>query len=170
MTDTAVGLFADPETVLFAAGKLKNAGFAAPELLSPIPLEGVEEVLGEKKSVIKNFSFVGGVTGAAFGFLLAAVTSVLYVHPVGGRPIIAIPPYLIVSYEMTILFGILFTVLGFFISSRLPAIRNRVYVPEAGVDKFVVTVSCGSDEDFQRAEGILRETGAEEIRKLAEER
>ncbi len=169
MTNIAVGLFPEPKSALTAAGTLKGAGFATPELLSPIPVEGVEEVLGEKKSAIKSFSFVGGITGAATGFLLAAGTSVLYLHPVGGRPIIAIPPYLIITYETTILFGILFTVLGFFVSARLPAVRNRAYVPEAGVDKFAVTVVCDDDEHFKRAEAILREAGAEEIRALAEE-
>ena len=169
MTNVAVGLFPEPESALAAAGTLKGAGFATPELQSPIPLEGVEEVLGAKKSSIKHFSFIGGITGAASGFLLASVTAVLYLHPTGGRPIIAIPPYLIITYEATILFGIVFTVLGFFVSARLPAMRNRVYVPEAGVDKFAVTVACDDDEHFTRAEAILREAGAEEIRELAEE-
>ena len=57
MADNALGLFHEPEGALEAAGKLKSAGFARPELMSPIPLEGVEEVLGEKKSIIKRFTF-----------------------------------------------------------------------------------------------------------------
>ena len=65
--------------------------------------------------------------------------------------------------------GILATVLGFFISSRFPAIRERVYVPEAAVDKFAVTVVCDDAESFRRAEAILRGAGAEEIRELTEE-
>ena len=98
------------------------------------------------------------------GFVLAAGTAVLYAHPTGGRPIITIPPYLIITYELTILFGILFTVLGFFVSARLPAWRNRVYVPETAVDKFAVTVACDSADLFARAETILRESGAEDVR------
>ena len=169
MTNIAVGLFHAPGSALAAAGALKGAGFAGLELMSPIPIEGVEQVLGERKYAIKHFTFFGGLIGALSGFVLAAGTAVLYLHPTGGRPIITIPPFLIITYEMTILFGILFTVLGFFISARLPAIRERVYVPESAVDKFVVTVACDDDERFKRAEAILREAGAEEIRELAEE-
>ncbi len=169
MTNTAIGLFHGPKSALAAAGTLKGAGFDTPELMSPVPIEGVEEVLGKKKSVIKNFTFMGGLIGGLSGFALAAGTAVLYPHPVGGRPIIPIPPYLIITYELAILFGILFTVLGFLISSRLPAIRNRVYVPEAAVDKFAVTVNCDNDEHFERARTILREAGAEEIRAVAQE-
>ena len=169
MTNFAVGLFHEPSSALAAAGSLKQAGFATPELQSPIPIEGVEEVLGEKKSVIKYFTFFGGLIGGLSGFALAAGTAVLWAHPVGGRPIITIPPYLIISYELTILFGILFTITGFFISARFPAIRDRVYVPEAAIDKFAVTVVCDDGETFKRAEVILRDCGAEQVRQQAEE-
>ena len=169
MKNFAVGLFHAPQSALAAAGTLKGAGFTKPELMSPIPIEGVEEVLGEKKSVIKHFTFFGALLGGISGFLLAAGTAVLYVHPTGGRPIITIPPFLIITYEATILFGILFTVLGFFISARLPAIRERIYVPESAVDKFVVAVACDNDEQFKRAETILLDAGAEQVRELGEE-
>lgn len=169
MTNFAVGLFHGPDSALAAAGTLKGAGFSTPELMSPVPIEGVEEVLGEKKSVIKYLTFFGALIGGLSGFALAAGTAVLYLHPTGGRPIITIPPFLIITYELTILFGILFTVAGFFISSRLPAIRERVYVPESAVDKFVVSVACDDDEHFQSATAILRGAGAEEVRELTEE-
>lgn len=169
MSNFAVGLFREPQSALAAAGTLKGAGFATPELMSPVPLEGVEEVLGEKKSVIKRFTLFGALIGGISGFVLAAGTSVLFVHPTGGRPIITIPPYLIITYELLILFGILFTVLGFFISARLPAIRDRVYVPEAAVDQFAVSVACDNREHFKRAESILREAGAEQVRDMAED-
>ena len=169
MATNAVGLFHAPSTALVAAGALKGAGFARPSLMSPVPIEGVEEVLGKKRSVIKNFTFFGALFGGIFGFALAAGTAVLYLHPTGGRPIITIPPFLIITYEMTILFGILATVLGFFVSARFPAVRERVYVPEAAVDKFAVTVVCEDDEVFRRAEAILRDAGAEEVRKLTED-
>ncbi len=169
MTNFAVGVFREPQSALAAAGNLKSAGFATPELMSPIPLEGVQEVLGEKKSVIKRFTFFGAVIGGLSGFLLAAGTAVLYLHPTGGRPIITIPPYLIITYELTILFGIVFTVLGFFISARLPAFRDRVYVPETAVDKFAVSVGCDNQEQLKRAGAILNEAGAEQVREVAEE-
>jgi len=168
MVNNALGLFHDPDSALQAAGRLKRGGFAQPELLSPIPIHGVEDVLGAKKSVIRRFTFFGGLFGALAGFTLAAGTAVLYLHPTGGRPIITFPPFLIITYEMTILCGILATVLGFLISARFPAIRERVYVPEAAVDKFAVTVACDSEELFSRAEAILREAGAEVVRKISE--
>ena len=170
MTSNALGLFRDPESALAAAGQLKDAGFAGLEVLSPIPIHGIDEVLGPKKSVIKRFTFFGGIFGALAGFTLAAGTAVLYVHPTGGRPIITIPPFLIITYELTILCGILATVVGFLISARFPAIRERVYVPGASVDKFVVTVACDSEESASRVNAILRAAGAEEVRNSGEDK
>jgi hypothetical protein len=168
MVNNILGLFHDPESALDAAGQLKRAGFERPEIMSPIPIHGVEEVLGPKKSVIKRFTLFGAIFGGLGGFALAAGTSVLYLHPTGGRPIITIPPFMIITYEMTILFGIIATVLGFLISARFPAIRERLYVPESAVDKFVVTVPCDNDDQLANAETILREAGAGEIRKIGE--
>ncbi len=169
MANHLIGLFHDPGSALAAAGKLVGAGFDTPEIQSPIPIHGVEEVLGKKKSVIKRFTLFGAITGGLSGFVLAAGTAVLYPHPTGGRPLITFPPFLIISYELTILFGILATVFGFLISARLPAIRERIYVPEAAVDKFVVTVACSNAENFSRAGDILRASGADEVREAAEE-
>ena len=59
--------------------------------------------------------------------------------------------------------------IGFLISARLPAIRQRVYVPESAVDKFAVTIACDSDESSRRAESILREAGAEAVRSDTEQ-
>ena len=170
MATSAIGLFSDPDSALSAAARLKAAGFTAPAVISPIPLEGADEVLGTKKSVIKRFTFFGAILGGLSGFALAAGTAVLYLHPTGGRPIIPFPPFLIITYEMTILFGILATVIGFLVSARLPAIRERAYAPEAAVDRFAVTVSCDSNEGIEQAAAILRDAGAGEVRSEQEQR
>ncbi|HEY0687379.1 MAG TPA: DUF3341 domain-containing protein [Steroidobacter sp.] len=167
MATSAIGLFVDPHRALATAGRLKAAGFATIEVISPIPLEGADEVLGKKTSVIKRFTFFGAILGGVAGFTLAAGTAVLYLHPTGGRPIIPFPPFLIITYEMTILFGILATVIGFLISARLPAIRERAYVPEAAIDRFAVAVSCDDEECLDRAASLLRAAGAEEVRMAA---
>ena len=57
MSTNALGLFDAPSTAIEAAGALKGAGFDSPTVISPIPLHGIDEVLGKKKSVIKRFTF-----------------------------------------------------------------------------------------------------------------
>ena len=80
MSTNALGLFDAPSTAIEAAGALKGAGFDSPTVISPIPLHGIDEVLGKKKSVIKRFTFFGALFGGIAGFSLAAGTAVMYVH------------------------------------------------------------------------------------------
>ena len=71
-----VGVFPEPESALSAASSLKGAGFGELEVMSPIPLEGAEEVLGEKKSVIKKFSLFGAIFGGISGSSVSDTASV----------------------------------------------------------------------------------------------
>mgnify|MGYP000228418753 CR=1 FL=1 len=165
MASQILGLFFKAEQALKAAGQLKDSGIEDISLMSPVPLEGVEKVLGEKKSNIKRFTFFGTLCGMLAGFMLAAGTAVLYILPTGGRPIIPIPPYLVISYEVGILFGVLATVIGFLISVRLPALKARHYSPETHIDKFGILVTC-SQRDDERIRTIILAAGAEEVRQL----
>jgi hypothetical protein len=44
----------------------------------------------------------------------------------GGKPIVSIPTYVVIAFELTILFGALSTLIGLFINARLPKVRRPV--------------------------------------------
>ncbi len=159
-----LGTFAFEEDFLAAAKNLTASGFDNISLLSPLPLEEAQEVLGLDKSPVRHFSLAGAIIGAISGFAMAAGTSLVFILPTGGRAIITIPPFLIITYEMTILFGVLFTLLGFHFISGLPAWRDKPYLPSASSDKFVVVVEGAEADQVARAEAIIRDAGADEIR------
>ena len=154
------------EDFLAGADLVKTAGIGRISLMSPLPLEDAQEVLGLKASPVRRFSLAGAIFGALSGFAMAVGTALVFILPTGGRAIIAVPPYLIITYEMTILLGVLFTLLGFFMVSRLPAWRDRPYTPESNIDRFVVVGEGAADADATRAETMLREAGAEETRRV----
>ena len=159
-----LGTFAFEEDFLAAARNLTASGFDNISLLSPLPLEEAQEILGLDKSPVRRFTLAGAIFGAIGGFAMAAGTSLVFILPTGGRAIISIPPFLIITYEMTILFGVLFTLLGFHFVSGLPAWNDRPYLPSAGTDKFVVVVEGADGDQVARAETIIRDAGAEEVR------
>ena len=158
-----MGTFAFEEDFLAAAKNLSSSGFDNISLLSPVPLEEAQEVLGLGKSPVRRYSLAGAIIGAISGFAMAAGTSLVFILPTGGRAVITLPPFLIITYEMTILFGVLFTLIGFHFVSGLPAWRDRPYVSSAGTDKFVVVVEGADGEQAARAETIIRDAGAEDI-------
>jgi molybdopterin-containing oxidoreductase family membrane subunit len=155
--------FAFEEDFLAAAENLKSSGFENISLLSPLPLEEAQEVLELGKSPVRRFSLAGALIGAASGFAMAVATALVFILPTGGRAIIALPPYLVITYEMTILLGVLFTLLGFHVVSGLPAWRDKPYTEAANIDRFVVVVERTEGEQAARAEAIVRGAGAEEI-------
>ncbi len=158
-----MGTFAFEEDFLAAAKNLTSSGFDNISLLSPLPLEQAQEVLGLGKSPVRRFSLAGAIIGAISGFAMAAGTALVFILPTSGRAIITVPPYLIITYEMTILFGVLFTLLGFHVVSGLPAWRDRPYLPSANIDRFVVVVEGAAGVQAERAEAIIRQAGADEI-------
>ena len=165
-----LGTFAYEEDFLAAAKNLTASGFDDISLLSPVPLEEAQEVLGLHKSPVRHFSLAGAIIGAISGFAMAAGTALVFILPTGGRAIITIPPFLIITYEMTILFGVLFTLLGFHFVSGLPAWRDKPYLASASVDKFVVVVEDVAADQVAKADAIMRDAGAEEIKHVEDDR
>ena len=165
-----LGTFTYEEDFLAAAKNLKASGFDNISLLSPIPLEGAYEVLGLHKSPVRRFSLAGAIIGALSGFAMAVGTALVFILPTGGRAIITLPPFFIITYEMTILFGVLFTLLGFHFVSGLPAWRDRPYASSATVDRFVVVIEGATTEQVSTAEAIIRDAGAEDIQHVEEDK
>ena len=166
MAESLIGLYRYEEDFLDVAGKLKAMSVPGLSVMTPIPMHDVEKTLGIGKSPVRYFSLTGAILGAISGFALAAGTALVFLLPTSGRAIIPIPPYLVITYEMTILFGVLATLLGFHVVSGLPAWEEAPYTPEVNVDRFAVVVPSDSP-DLSRIESIMREGGADEIKRVA---
>ncbi len=159
-----MGTFAYEEDFRAAAENLTTSGFDNISLLSPLPLEEAQKVVGLGKSPVRRLSLAGAIIGAISGFAMAAGTALVFILPTSGRAIITVPPFLIITYEMTILVGVLFTLIGFHVVSGLPAWRDRPYLEAANIDRFVVVVEGTDGEQAAKAEAIIRGAGAEEIK------
>jgi len=132
-----------------------------------VPLEEVEEALtghGLPKSPIRLFTLVGGITGTASGFALTIWTVLKWDLITGGKPVVSIPPFVVIAFELTILLGGLATLLGLLVTAPLPRFRRSPrYDPRFTADRFGVDVACAPAE-ARVVEEILRQAGAEEVR------
>src|SRR2546425_3954845 len=68
-------------------------------------------------------SLIGGIAGCAIGAWLTLWMSADWPIVVGGKPVGSIPPYVVIMFEMTILFGALSTILGILFNSAFAARR-----------------------------------------------
>lgn len=166
MASHVMGTFRYEEDFLSAARGLKSAGFDGLTLMSPIPVHEAEKIQGLGKSNVRRFSLAGAIIGALGGFGLATFSALSFIMPSGGRAVIAFPPFLVITYEMTILLGVLFTLLGFHVVSDLPAWFDAPYTEETNVDRFSVVVKLDGGVDGGEARQIMNDSGAEEVRDL----
>jgi hypothetical protein len=124
---------------------LKKAGFKV-KAYAPYPEHHIEDALGYGQSPVRVWTLVGGLTGAATGLAFTTWTSVDWPLIVGGKPIVSIPAFVPIIFEMTVLFGALSTVIGLFILGRLPDVKPAVvYDPEFTAGRYGVYVEAGSD-------------------------
>ncbi|MBI4006352.1 MAG: DUF3341 domain-containing protein [Gammaproteobacteria bacterium] len=163
MAKNIMALFQYQDDFLNAARKLKASGFDRISLMTPIPMHDAEKIAGLDKSPVRRFSLIGAILGGLSGFAMATACALVFILPTGGRAIITFPPFLVISYEMTILIGVLSTLLGFHIVSGLPAWRDKPYRMETSIDRFSLVVGFDPDDDPALAEKIMRDAGAEKI-------
>jgi len=151
-----------------AADKLQNTGYDV-TLFSPVPLghEPEYSAVKQRHNYVRYFTLFGGVAGFFFGILLTLGTAVMYILPRGGKPVFSMTPTLLISYETAILFGVLWTFLGFLIIAKLPYYgKGRLYDPVVNVDGFGLLVDGIRDDMYDVVEGVLREFGAYEVKPL----
>jgi hypothetical protein len=154
------------DSAVEAIQALRRAGFKRKSLqaYAPVPEHDLEHAMGYGQSPVRVFALVGALTGTATGFALSIFTSMSWPLVVGGKPIISIPAFVVIAFELTILFGALSTVIGLFINTRLPNLRPLVvYDPEFSAGRFGVYVSVPADR-VDEARKILSDREPAELR------
>lgn len=170
-----VGVFAHVDTTVQALEALHAGGHRDLRVYTPVPVHEIEEVLerGQPVSTVRLFTLVGALTGTASGFFLTIWSAVQWGLVTGGKYLIAtpdgiigssIPAYVVIAFELTILFGGIATLLGMVILGRLPRLRpSPAYDPRFSSDRFGVAVQCPPDRRAAVRQ-LLERAGAEEVR------
>ena len=135
------GLYADGHAAQQAVNRLRAAGLADREItiLSAQPMEDFEFGHVDKKNWLWWIACVGGLLGMSAAFGLTWLTEMSWPINVGGLPIYAWWPNLIIIFELTMLGAILATVLGLFITAGLGR-GGGLYDPEVTEGSILVGV------------------------------
>jgi hypothetical protein len=141
-----LAMFSHPEQVEGAIRQLKAAnisGFRMEDvtLKSPIEYPELSEMLGPRPVYVQWFTMAGALMGSTIGFTLIASAQANFLLQVrGGRPVVPIPPDMVITYELFILIGVLMTVLGCFIGWKLPGKRSPLFNANVSEDKIALLV------------------------------
>jgi Protein of unknown function (DUF3341) len=168
-TETVLGVFAHVDTTVRALEELRAKGYHDLTVYTPVPVHEIEDVLERDRPVsrVRLFTLLGGLAGLASAWLLTAWTSLRWGLFVGGKPPIGLPvspPYVVIMFEMMVLFGGIATVIGMVVLGRLPQFRrSSSFDPRFTNDRFGVAVHCAPARSGS-VRDILRQAGADEVR------
>lgn len=137
--------FASAQDLVVAARRTHEAGYRKIDAYSPFPVEELADAIGFHKNNVALVSLIGAITGALTGYLMQYwIAVVSYPVNVGGRPLHSWPSFIIVTFEMTILFGAIAAVFGMLALNGLPMPYHPVFnVPRfafASKDRFFLIV------------------------------
>jgi hypothetical protein len=122
---------------------LRKEGFEEITAFAPFPEHHIEHALGYGASPVRLFTLIGGLTGAATGFAFTTFTAMDWPLVTGGKPIVSIPTYVVIAFEMTILFGVFATVIGVLWNMRVPSLKSDVvYDPQLSAGRFGIYVTA----------------------------
>jgi hypothetical protein len=169
-----LGEFETPEELVAAARGARARGFARLEGYSPVPVEGLHQALGRRRTRLPLVVFAGGVAGGAFGLWLQYyLMAVNYPLNIAGRPLASWPSFMIITFELTVLVAGLTAGIGMLAANRLPhphhpLFNSQAFAERANVDRYFLCVEA-ADPAFRPEEvrGALRDLGALEVHDVA---
>jgi len=120
--------FSSPSALVTAARAAREMGYRKLDAYSPFPIEELSEVLHLHHNKLPLLVLAGGIAGGTLGYLLQYfVTTIYYPINIGGRPLHSWPAYIIITFEMTILFAALTAVFGLLGLCGLPMLYHPAF-------------------------------------------
>ncbi|MGK9067327.1 DUF3341 domain-containing protein [Stutzerimonas chloritidismutans] len=130
MSERHYGMLADftsPEAMLDAARAARAAGYRRIEAYSPFPVEGIEQMLEHRSNRAYLLGIVGALVGIAIGLGMQVYANLSYPLEVGGRPLIALQSFSVVTFLLMVGFATLFAVFGLLWLCRLPLLWHPLH-------------------------------------------
>jgi hypothetical protein len=148
-------LFTKPDDIINAAKKVEGAGYSKWDVNTPYPVHGMDNAMKLKPSKLGFVTLFFGLSGTAIALLLMWFTlSVDYPMVIGGKPLFALPAFIPVTFELTVLLATIFTIvamLAFFFQfpSNNHPLNDTDYMKKVSVDHFGIVIE-EKDPGFDR--------------------
>ncbi len=169
-----VAEFVTPDELVRACKKAYAAGYRRMDAYTPFPLEEVADAIGFEKTRVPLLTLAGGILGGLSGFFLQYwVHTAAYPVNVGGRPLNSWPSFVIITFEMTILFAGIAAVVGMLTLNGLPQpyhpIFNHPRFTAASRDRFFLCIESADPKfDLVGTTQFLEATDAVDVAEVAD--
>jgi hypothetical protein len=162
-----IASFADDQLCAGAIKGLREAAIGDFETFAPIPSHRIQHAIGLAKSPVRWVVLAGGIAGVLAGLAVTIGTTYEWRLNAGGKPLLSWPPFIIICFELMVLFGGICGFFGVLAFAGIPASRSKPHFKSRFTgDRFGVVVRCEEGE-ASRVESLLREKGADEVTREA---
>jgi hypothetical protein len=166
-----VGNFYDEEVLVPAVKKVRRAGYKIHDVFTPFPIHGLDQAMGLRDTSLHTAGFIYGITGTstAVGFITWALTLDWPIN-FGGKPFFALPAWIPVTFELTVLFAAVGMVLTFcYLCQLAPFVKKDHFNPRSTDDTFVMALECTDATNEAEAIKFLESVGAQDVTVMEKE-
>lgn len=162
------GSFSNPDRLREAAVKMKELGYSRYEALSPFPLHGLDEELGESRSRVSYIAgFAALIGGSSLLYLIWWINVKAYPIILSGKPFFSYQAFFPPIFAICILFAAFGSLFGYFalggIKYHHPHFFSQL-VSTASDDGFVLVVDSSDPRfDLNQLTALFKDLGAERI-------
>lgn len=161
--------YKDPADVYHAAEAVRDAGYTRWDVHAPFPIHGIEHAIGMKRTKLPLMVAAGGFTGAGLGYLMQHwMSAVDYPLVVQGKPFAAWEPFVMVTFELGILFAAFTALFGMLALNGLPRFNHplmrRTSFLASSDDAFFICVEADDKKfDPEQTRALLERAGGYDI-------
>ena len=162
------GVFGDEVPMIETCRKLRASGIRIKEVYTPMPVHGIDALIGVPRTRLAICAFLYGITGTGLATLMMWYMMVSdWPNDIGGKPTwayyFAIPAFIPITFEATVFCAAHGMALTYLLRCMLvPGAKAKNPDPRTTDDKFLILLDL-KEEQAQKAEAILKENGAEEV-------
>lgn len=161
--------YPNPQVLYHACEQVRDAGFKKWDAHTPFPVHGLDKAMGLPLSFLPWIVLVIGLSGTATAVGLQYwVHSVEYPLVISGKPYFALPAYVPIIFELSVLFSAFAAVFGMLGINKLPMWNHPLFTSKrfeaVTDDKFFISIeSTDPNFDQDRTFAFLKETGASHV-------
>jgi hypothetical protein len=165
--------FDNPTALVNAAREARARGYRKLDAYTPFPIEELTEALHLHKSKLPLIVLIGGILGGLTGYLMQYYVTVIYFPiNIGGRPLHSWPMYIVITFELTVLFASISAFFGLLALCGLPTPYHPAFnVPRfalASRNRFFLCIEATDPLfDRQATEAFLESLDAREVSEVA---
>jgi hypothetical protein len=160
-----VGCFTEEQVLFDAVKKVRKAGYKLHDVYTPFPIHGLDKAMGLRDTSIHTAGFLYALFGTttALCFMTWAFT-VDWPLNVGGKPNFALPAWIPIIVEFTVLCACVGMVITFcYLCQLAPFVRKHHFHLRSTDDLFVMVIETTTKSNDGEISTFLSGAGAQQV-------